>query len=373
MAKLFENSSMGSTELKNRAVRSATWSGIGDERGFVTERAELIYGPLAEGGVGLIITGYQYVMTNGPQLPYMVGNYSDELLDGLTRLAQIAHDGGAKIVPQIVHTGAQANPKLFSPGDEVWAPSPITDPKTGKVSPELGNREISLLIEAYAAAAERSQRAGFDGVQLHGAHGYGINQFLSAAWNKRGDSYGGSLKKRYRFLAEVLEAVKSAVGDDFPVLIKLNAHDFLEGGLVPEESVQIGRWLSEDGIAAIEVSGGSGASPAELGPVRKAILKEEQEAYFADMAALFKSSVNVPIISVGGIRSLKTVDDMLADGKADFVSLARPLIREPYLINRWKSGDAAPATCISCNGCFETGVKGQGISCKLDREDADKQ
>ncbi len=369
MAKLFDNTSIGSIELNNRAVRSATWSGIGDEKGFVTERAERIYGPLAEGGVGLIITGYQYVMTNGAQLPYMVGNYSDKLLDGLTRLAQIAHAGGAKIIPQIVHTGAQANPKLFAPGDELWAPSPVTDSRSGKVSPAIGQGEIHRLIESYAAAAERSKRAGFDGVQLHGAHGYGINQFLSPAWNKRGDSYGGNLKNRYRFLAEVLEAVKAAVGDDFPVLIKLSGHDFVEGGLEPGESVQIGKRLADDGIAAIEVSGGSAASPGELGPLRKAILKEEQEAYFADIARLFKASVKAPIMAVGGMRSLKTAEDLLADGGADHVSMARPLIREPYLVDRWKSGDTAPATCVSCNGCFESGLKGQGISCKLDRAD----
>jgi 2,4-dienoyl-CoA reductase-like NADH-dependent reductase (Old Yellow Enzyme family) len=368
MTKLFEKTQIGSIELANRTVRSATWSGVGDERGYVTDLAEAIYGNLASGGIGLIITGYQYVMTNGIQLPFMIGNYDDDQLEGLSGLANLVHAQGGRIVPQLVHTGVRANKKLFRQGEEVWGPSGIPDPMTGAVPMEVSKAQIRELVEAYARAAERSKNAGFDGIQLHGAHGYGINQFLSPVWNKRSDAYGGDVKKRYKFLAEVMEAVRGAVGDNFPILIKLNGHDFVERGLVPEESVRIAKMLQDDGISAIEVSGGSAASPENLGPVRRKVLKEEDEAYFADIARFFKESVEVPIITVGGIRSLKTIDDILDGKKADYVSMARPFIREPHLINRWESGDTEKSKCIACNGCFEMGLQGQGISCKVERK-----
>lgn len=368
MPKLFENTSIGSLELANRAVRSATWTGGGDPRGYVTDRAVDLYRELAKGGVGLIVTGYQYVMPNGIQLPYMIGNYHDDQIEGLAWLARVVHEEGSKIVPQIVHTGAYANPKRFPEPGDVWAPSAVPDPVTGKTPKEMTDEEIRRVIEAYAAAAVRAEKAGFDGVQLHGAHGYGINQFLSPAWNKRGDGYGGKLGNRYRFLGEVMEAVRGSVGDDFPILIKLSGNDCREDGLLPEEAVRIARFLSDDGIAAIEVSGGSAASPKEQGPIRKKILKEENEAYFADVAALIRDAVSVPVIAVGGIRSLKTIDSILSQGKADYVALSRPFIREPALINRWKNGDPEKSTCISCNGCFETGLQGLGISCKVERQ-----
>ncbi len=368
MSLLFEKSGIKSLELSNRSVRSATWTGLGDEKGYVTDRAVSFYATLGSGEIGLIITGYQYVMTNGVQLPYMIGNYEDGQIEGLSKLAESVHKQGGKIVPQIVHAGARANTKLFREGDEVWGPSAIPDPVTGTKPREVSGREILQLLEAYAEAAARSKKAGFDGVQLHGAHGYGINQFLSPVWNKRADSYGGSIKNRYRFLGEVLEAVRAAVGDDFPVLIKLVGNDFVESGLVPEEVVQVARRLADDGIDAIEVSGGSAASPKDLAPIRRVKKIPDDEAYFVELAAHIKKSVSVPVIAVGGFRSLETVQAVLAEGKADFTAMSRPFIREPHLVKRWKDGDTLPALCISCGGCFETGLEGKGISCKIERK-----
>jgi 2,4-dienoyl-CoA reductase-like NADH-dependent reductase (Old Yellow Enzyme family) len=367
MPELFETTWIRSLELKNRSVRSATWSGVGGDRGYVTDKAVEFYRELGQGGIGLIVTGYQYVLPNGAQLPFMIGNYEDEQIQGLSRLAKAVHQEDGKIVPQIVHVGARANPKLLGEGQKIWAPSAIPDPVSGRVPKEVTKTDIGILIEAYAAASARAKKAGFDGVQLHGAHGYGINQFLSGAWNRRGDAYGGNLKNRYRFLGEVLEAVRAAVGDDFPVLIKLSAHDYVEGGLAPEEAVQIARRLAEDGIDAIEVSAGSAASPRDKSPSRS-VEKEADEAYLADLAAVVKEAVKVPIMAVGGIRSFKTVNDILSGRKADYVAMSRPFIREPHLISRWKSGDTAKAQCISCQGCFETGMRGLAISCKERRK-----
>lgn len=368
MSELFEKTWIQSIELCNRAVRSATWSGVGDVNGYVTDRALDFYGTLAEGNIGLIVGGYQYVMTNGVRLPHMIGNYEDGQTDGLSRLASVVHQRGGRIIPQIVHAGSRANIRLFREGDELWGPSAISDPVSGRVPVQVTRTEILRMIEAFAASAARSKAAGFDGVQLHAGHGYAINQFLSPLWNRRGDAYGGSLTQRYRFLGEVLEAVQGAVGLDFPILVKLNGHDFVEGGLVPEESVYIARRLDEDGVAAIEVSGGSAASPCNLGPVRKHLKPGSDEAYFADLARFFKELVRVPIVTVGGIRSLSAIDNILATGKADYVAMCRPFIREPHLLNRWRAGDTDSSKCVSCNECFETGMNGIGISCKEERK-----
>jgi len=373
MPELFEKTWIKSLELDNRAVRSATWSGVGGPEGHVTDKALEFYRELGRNGIGLIITGFQYVMPNGIAIAYMIGNCEDGQIEGLSRLAAAVHEEGGKVVAQIVHGGARANPKLVPPGYEIWVPSAIPDPAVGNPPKEVTRQEIRQLVDAYAAAASRSKAAGFDGVQLHGAHAYGINQFISGFWNRRGDAYGGSLGNRYRFLAEVLEAVRGVVGDDFPILIKLSAHDFLEGGLVPEESLEIARHLSDDGIDAIEVSGGSPISPKGLTPSRENIRKQEDEAYLVQFAARIKQVVKVPVITVGGVRSLKTINDILTAGKADYVAMSRPFIREPNLIQRWKSGDTRRSFCMSCNGCFETGLQGIGISCKVERERREKE
>ena len=368
MPEIFEKTSIGALELKNRFVRSATWSGVGDERGRITARALELYGNLAAGGVGLIITGFQYVMPNGVALKYQVGNYGDELLGGLSRLVEAVHAGGAKVMAQLVHAGSKANPDLFWEPAEIWGPSAVADPLTGRVPKEMTQDDIRRAVDAYANAALRCRRAGFDGVQLHGAHGYGINQFLSGASNRRADEYGGSIDNRYRFLGETLKAVRAAVGKDYPVFIKLSGHDYYEGGLTLEESLHVAARLVQDGIDCIEVSAGSRVSANGMIPSRTNILKEEQEAYLADLARAFKQTLDVPIITVGGIRSVSVASRIVSQGVADYVALCRPLIREPHLIARWMSRDRRKATCISCNGCFETALEGQGVVCKVDRD-----
>ena len=373
MPQLFENTNIKSIELSNRAVRSATWTGTGDDKGYVTDLTVDFYSHLAKGGMGLIITGYQYILPNGIQLPFMIGNYQDSHVPGLKKLADAIHEAGGKVVGQIVHTGFRANPKLFTQDGEIWAPSEVSDPTVKHPVKVVTRNEILELILAYANAAKRLKQAGFDGVQLHAAHGYGINQFLAPCWNTRGDNYGGNPTNRYRFLAETMEAVRAEIGDDMVLMIKLNGADFVENGLEIEQSLQIGRRLADDGIDAIEVSGGSASSGKNLGPVRTKIKHEEDEAYFAEMAGHFKDRIKVPIIAVGGFRSPKKIDEVLDAGKADYISMSRPFIREPGLLKRWRSGDISKATCISCNGCFETGLKGKGISCKIDREEMESK
>lgn len=368
MSSLFEKTAVKSLELENRSIRSATWSGVGDSRGYVTDLTLSFYRRLAEGGLGLIITGFQFVMPNGIAIPYQIGNYSDDMAEGLRRMAEVIHAAGGKAATQLAHAGARANPQLFPEQGELWGPSALRDPLTGNTPKEMTKAEIAELVQAYAAAALRSKKAGFDAVQIHGAHGYGINQFLAGSSNRRSDAYGGDIAGRCRFLAEVMEAVRGAVGKDYPVFIKLNADDYFDGGLTTEESLYVARRLVEQGIDCIEVSAGSRASGDALMPSRLNILREEDEGYYAKLAGRFKETVGVPVVTVGGLRSLSVISGILAGGLADYVALSRPLVREPNLVNRWKSGDTAKSKCISCNGCYDSGLQGLGISCKIERK-----
>jgi 2,4-dienoyl-CoA reductase-like NADH-dependent reductase (Old Yellow Enzyme family) len=366
--KLFEKSSIGSLELSNRFIKSSTWSGTADKKGYVTDRALAFHNEVARGGVGLILTGNQIVMTNGISLPYSMGNYEDGQIEGLKKLTDCIHKEGCKVVVQISHSLARSNPKLFfAEGDELWGVSAVPYSSDSPVPREMTKGEITRVVEAFIAAAVRSSKCGFDGVMLHGAHGYGLHQFLSPAWNRRGDSYGGSLTNRYRVVGEILEGMKGALGPDYPMFFKLSTQDFVNGGLEPPEAMEIARHLQADGIAAIQVSACCTVSEKDKHCPKKEILEKEDEGYLLDFAQYVKDAVKVPVIAVGGIRSLSTAESVLNDGKADYISLARPLIREPNLVNQWKSGNTAKAKCISCNGCFETGLQGLGISCKIER------
>ncbi len=365
---LFEKSSIGSVELPNRFIKSSTWSGTGDKKGYITDRAITFHNEVAKGGVGLILTGNQIVMTNGISLPYSIGNYDDSQAQGLKKLADSIHKEGCKVVVQLSHSLARSNPKLFfAEGDELWGVSAVPYSPDSPVPKEMTQSDITRMVEAYTAAAVRSSKCGFDGVMLHGAHGYGLHQFLSPAWNRRGDSYGGSLQNRYRVVGEILEAIKGSVDPKFPILFKLSAQDFVNSGLEPPEALEIARRLQDGGIAAIQVSACCSVSGKDKHCPKTEILEPKDEGYLLDFSQYVKDAVKVPVIAVGGIRSLSTAEAVLKDRKADYVSLARPLIREPNLINRWKSGNTAKAKCISCNGCFETGMQGLGISCKIER------
>lgn len=345
---LFEPYNLAGIELKNRIVRSATYEKRADVDGFVTDALVEFYKDLAKGGVGLIITGNALVHISGRSVPQMICIHNDYYIDKLKRLTKAIHNLDGKVIIQLVHGGRQCFPVLLG-GQQPIAPSEVYDPST-KITPrEMTNEEIWEIIEAFGDAARRAMYAGFDGVQIHGAHGYLVSEFLSPHTNRRNDYWGGDEERRFHFLEEVYKAMRKEVGKNYPILIKINADDFIEGGLRPEESVRIAKRLEELGIDAIEVSGGmyeSGIKTAQLN-----ILKEEQEAYFRDSARLFKSNLNVPVILVGGIRSKSVADDVLQKGDADLISISRPLIREPDLPNKFREGKEK-ADCISCNGCM---------------------
>ncbi len=345
---IFEDARIGSMVLRNRFVRSATWEGMAGENGEVTEPLIDIYKNLARGCVGLIITGYAFVTKRGKATPGMLGVDSDNLIDGLKRLAGSVHEEGGKVVLQIAHGGSQSK---FDTGMPKEAPSPVPERATGTLPVGMSRGDIHRIIDEFTQAARRAKEAGFDGIEIHAAHGYLLSQFLSPYSNRRDDEYGGSIENRARIIFEIYESIRGVVGSDYPVLIKINSADFDGAGLTFKDSSWVCKRLSEMGIDAIELSGGVQAA-GELAAARQNINTMDKEAYFKGFAKELKSLISCPLLLVGGIRSLEVIESLYKEGCADFFSLSRPLISEPGLIKRWKEGDRRRARCISCNKCL---------------------
>lgn len=364
MTALFTQTQINGMTLSNRFVRSATWAGMATEDGACTPQLVDLIANLAQGGVGLIITGHAYVRQEGQAGPKQLGVYKDELVPGLQVLVQEVHARGGKIVLQLAHAGFYANFKLT--GKTPQSPSQV-EGLAKSPRKEMSHRDIQEVVEAFGTAAKRAEKAGFDGIQIHAAHGYLLSQFLSPMFNHRTDEYGGQIHNRARALLEVFQAARDAVGSDYPVLIKLNSQDFVDNGLVLEDSIQVGTLLAKEGIDAIELSGGLLTSP-KLGSSRMGITSEGREAYFRDEARAFKEKIPVPLILVGGIRSYQVAELLVETGVADYISMCRPFIREPNLINRWKSGDHRKAQCISDNQCFAPAMAGEGIYCVAEKK-----
>jgi 2,4-dienoyl-CoA reductase-like NADH-dependent reductase (Old Yellow Enzyme family) len=369
MARLFETTAINTMNLENRFVRSATWEGMAGEDGSCTPRLIDLMVELAKGGVGLIISSHTYVSREGQAGPWQLGIYSNELIPNLREMTEAVHRQGGKIGLQLAHAGCRADFNLT--GMQPLGPS-LKEKESGPLCREMTQEEIRQTIEAFAKGATRAQKSGFDGVQIHAAHGFLLSQFLSPFYNKRKDDYGGTIENRARIVLEVFQGIRDAVGDRFPVLIKMNSEDFLDTGLSVEEMVQVGAMLERAGIDAIELSGGT-ADSGKLVPVRKGRIDSEQdEAYYRGAAKRYKEKISVPLILVGGIRSYSVAEQLVETGLADYISLSRPFIREPHLIDRWKSGDTGKATCLSDNMCFNPIRAGQGLYCYTEKESRGK-
>ena len=359
---LFTAQSMGTLKLPNRLVRSATAECMANADGRVTPGMKALYRELARGGVGVIISGHMYVHATGKAHPEMAGIYSDDLVPGLAELVEAVHQEGGRVLAQINHAGMQCSPEAVQ---EPIAPSAIQARFLKQPAREMTLAEIQLVIDAYAQAARRAKKAGFDGIQIHGAHGYLISQFLSPFVNHRTDEWGGDSEKRMSFLRSVCRAVRQQVGLDYPMLIKLGLMDGVEGGLTLDEGLQVVAALESMGPDAVEISSGVGGG--KVSSIRKGIRSPADEAYFRPWARRAQAVTHLPIILVGGFRSRQVMEDVLASGDADFVSLCRPLICEPDLPNRMRLGLQDRSSCISANLCWSEKT-GDGIACKCPLE-----
>jgi len=387
MSELFKPGSIGRMQLKNRFVRSATAECLATDDCRITDRYLRAYSQLAKGGVGLIVPGNYYVHRTGRAIARVMLLDKDEIIDDLRQLTQLVHENGAKIVAQLNHGGRQCDPKVL--GAQPMGPSPVRDMLSMVKPREMTKEEIREIIVAFGNAARRAKEAGFDGVQIHAAHGYLINQFLSGHTNRRSDEWGGSLDNRMRFLLEVYQLIRSTVGADFPVLIKINSEDSIAKGVTLDECIAVCRKLDEMGIDAIEVSGGiaekglmaiRGDVPTDLALrnrkfherillrllVEKRIREAArfEEAYFLPQAAAIKKNVKAPIIAVGGMRRRATMEGALQNGQADFISLCRPFIRQPNLVNLLQKQEGDPISCTNCNRCtFEITIHYNPMKC----------
>jgi 2,4-dienoyl-CoA reductase-like NADH-dependent reductase (Old Yellow Enzyme family) len=363
MSILFEPAEINGMKLKNRFVRSATYEAMAGIDGTVEDRLVNLMAELARGDLGLIITGHTFVTKEGQAGHRQLGIYSDAMIDGLKRLTSVVHQNGSLVAVQLAHAGQRG---IGKGGDAAFGPSAWVESDVQKAS-EMTPDDIQRTITAFGDASERAVKAGFDAVEIHSAHSYLLSQFLSPRYNKRKDSYGGSIENRARLLLEVYTEIRRRVGRSFPVMVKINSEDFVDGGMTMAEMIKVVRMLEDRGMDAIEMSGGTFES-GKFVPSRTGTSKSrDREVYYRKAASAFKKEIKIPLILVGGFLSFDIAEEVVASGLADFIALARPLIREPHLIRRWEDGDRTKASCISCNKCFSTFSTKEALHCAAEK------
>ena len=330
MKQIFEAVKLGKLSMNNRLVRSATWEGLAQPDGSVTEEAYAIYDELAVGGVGAIITGFTSIALHDYYFGGMMRLCDDALIPQYKHLTDIVHANGTPVITQLA-LGAYYR--------EVNGQYRQVEPDDMTVD------EIWLVIRKFVDAAVRAEKAGFDGVQIHAAHFFFLSRFISPAVNHRRDEYGGTLENRSRILIEILEGIQAAA-PSLHITVKLNCSDFTCGGLDGDDCLKICRLLDDAGIDSIEISG-NGTSVA-------GIRAHKNEGYFVPAAARVAEIVRCPVIVVGGFRSLDTMEKVLNDTRIEFISLSRPLLREPDLPQKMAQDEGYISKCVSCNACYSS-------------------
>ncbi len=363
MSILFEPYAIGKLTLKNRFIKSSTLESMAGPDGEITPDMLDFYETIARGGAACIFLGHAFVHRLGKASPKMIGLHNDRLIPGLRSLADVIHRHDCFVFAQINHGGSRIQGGCAEP----VGPSPVVNPSTGLLARELSSSEIREIIDAFGRAAARVREAGLDGILIHGAHGYLASLFTSPFTNHRPDEWGGDALKRFRFLEEVYRSIRRAVGNDYPVAIKLGAKDDMEDGLSLEEGAEVAARLAKAGIDAIEISAGVATKPV---PSRSNILSREQEAYFLPYAKAVRPKVGkLPLSLVGGLRSPDLMEGIIKEGWTDFVSLARPFICEPDLVNKIRAGRWEPVSCTRDDRC-RVGIGKEGLRCRRDGKPA---
>ena len=365
VANLFEPARIGPRTIKNRFVRAATSESMSRPDGSITQDYTNLYLDLARGGAGLILTGQMYVHPRGRGGYYHAGIHDDSLVEPFRRFTDRIHDAGGVIFGELGHAGSQSRVPSVTP----LAPSPVQNFISARQPVQATEADIKEAIEAFGQGARRLAEAGFDGVHVHAGHGYLISEFSSPYANRRDDDWGGDAERRGRFVLEVYRAIRREVGNEVPVTFKLGMVDSLEkGGLTIKESLPRASQLEEEGLDALEVSVGVMHSlTSSAGEFISVSLERAwqdmvihrlwtpagDECYFRGHARAVKAVLKqIPVILVGGIRRTETMADIIASGDADFISMARPFIREPDLPNKIKAGKRGAVDCVSCNVCL---------------------
>jgi len=390
---IFEPATLGPVVLRNRIIKAATFEGV-TPRGLVTDELIEFHRRVALGGVGMSTVAYLAVSPEG-RTDRRCMLLTDEAVPGLQRLTEAVHGAGALVAAQIGHAGPVANPR--SNRSPALAPSRMLSP-LGSVIRAAGEDDIARITDDYGRGAARAAEAGFDAVEVHLGHNYLLSAFLSPKLNRRTDRWGGSLEHRARFPRQVVETVRRAVGDKVAVTAKLNMADGVPGGLWLDESVEVARLLEADGhLDGLELTGGSSlANPmylfrgevplrefaATLPPaarlgfrfVGRRFMPEYpfEEAFFLPYARQFRDALSLPLILLGGINRLDTIERAVDEGFS-FVAMARALLRQPDLVNRLRAGTSHESLCIHCNKCMPTIYEGTRCVLVADRSAADGQ
>lgn len=357
---IFKSIKINNLVIKNRIIMAPMTTNFASDAGFVTDRLKAFHKTRAKGGVGLITTEAHYVHLTGKSIKNILGIHKDELIPEMKKLVSAVHKEGAKISAQLYHAGREASKKFT--GGRVVAPSPISNERTKEVPEELSKKEIGEIIDAFAKGALRAKIAGYDVIELHGAHGYLLNQFLSPHTNRRTDEYGGSFKRRIKFPLEVIKRVRESVGNDFPISYRLTTEEFVEDGLELEDTMLFSKYLVEAGINMISITGGIIETEYMCTPP----MDIEQGLYVNNASKIRKYIHNkIPIAVAGRIKDPIMAEDIIADKKSDMVVLGRALLADPEFPNKIKIGKINEIRkCIGCNqGCLEQLANDLAITC----------
>lgn len=314
---LFLPQKLGGLEVKNAFVRSATYEGKAYDDGSPREEMISLYEALAEGEVGVIITSYTFIADYEQPTHYQLGLYTDDLIESFIPLVEACHKGGSKVLMQLVH-GSNLSQKTIDA--KILGPSAFIHPNSKLQSKEASLKELEEVKTAFVEASLRAKKAGFDGVQIHAAHGYLLSQFLSPTFNQRKDDYGGSIKNRARFVSEVIGAVRKAVGADFALWIKMNTNDKAGDDLTDEAVLETARLLAESGLDVIELSGNDWRT------------RQDKGAFYFNKAKVLQAHLDLPIVLTGGLRSKADIEAILNSSKLSFFGFSRPLLENPSFI-----------------------------------------
>ena len=339
---IFDETNIKKMKLKNRLIRGSVGDLCGLYEGKISEKSLELYKELSDDGVGTIITGCTTVGDYNQMETF--NNYridKDEYIEEYKKLTSLVHKNNVNILMQIFHVGGITQVET----DKIYAPSSIKIPQTNRTSIEMTKEDILRIEEYFEKAAIRAQKAGFDGVDIHAAHFYLLSEFLSPVFNKRTDEYGGNDENRARILIEIIQRIRKAVGNDFIISMKINCEDSIPGGITEEGFYTTCKLAEKAGIDMIQVSGMKWMNEK---------IKPKTPVYFKQTAKLAEI-VKVPVVLVGGLRDVDTMEDAINNSHIQYLSIARPLICEPDIVKTWKHGDKKKSNCLNCNNCLKKG------------------
>ncbi|WP_186575971.1 oxidoreductase [Aquibacillus kalidii] len=344
---IFTESKIGGLTIKNRIVMPGMSTNLASSDGAITDSLIRYYEERAKGGTGLIITEFTTIdFAYGKGAKNQLRIDEDRFVSGFGRLAKAIHIHGAKLFVQLHHAGRESNSALIE-GKQIVAPSAVVCKAVGELPRELTTSEVKEIIQKFILGALRCKQAGVDGVELHGAHGYLINQFLSPSTNLRTDQYGGSFENRMRFLKEIVEGIKLYCGTDFPIIVRLSIDEFDDGGITIQLSKRISKYLEMIGVDGLHASAGNYNSFDKI--IESPLFEQGWRVYLAEA---IKNEVNIPVIAVGNIREPKFVESILAEDKADFVAIGRGHIADPEWSKKvFERREKEIRMCISCLHC----------------------